>query len=357
MAYYGDNVGIIPLTDAAWISQKFKPGSHSGIDIGWHAVANCPVLAWQDGVVVDCGTGSEVGNFIVLQHEYSSGHRWTGYIHLLNKPNVRVGDKFRLGEAMGNALRNNTGSSSGTHLHMYLTKIVSKVTKYTWGTMKSNVIDPEPYLYYSKEFNTIYIDHDYWKKPLPDPVPEIVQPVERNEYKKQLIVHDNSLRVRTGPSLSRQSIGHLEKDKYYNYDRTEEAEGYTWYDLKDGEQWCAGIEELETLPYIEIVKPVERDTKKDQLISHTDNLRIRAGASLEAQTVGVIEPEAYYDWFNVVNADGYEWYDLADGKQWCAKIEEVEILPKEEENFILKKGEMLEVLEFTADSITFKRKV
>ena len=33
-------------------------------------------------VVVDCGSGAEVGNFIVIEHDYNDGHRWTGYIHL-----------------------------------------------------------------------------------------------------------------------------------------------------------------------------------------------------------------------------------------------------------------------------------
>ena len=169
MADYGKNVGIVPLTDAAGITQGFKKGSHYGIDIGWSSVAkdpNCKVLAWQDGKVVDCGFGKEVGNFIVVQHDYEDGHRWTAYIHLKDKPTVKKGSKVTFGKQMGNARRGTSGQSSGVHLHFYLTKVVSKVTKYTWGQMKAACINPVPYCYYDKKYNTEYISKD-WTKPLP----------------------------------------------------------------------------------------------------------------------------------------------------------------------------------------------
>ena len=117
----------------------------------------CPVLAWQDGFVVDCGYGSEVGNYIVVEHTYTDGKRWTGYIHLADTPSVKKGDKVSLGKQMGNARRGNTGVSNGEHLHLYLTSIVPIKTLYSWNTMLEKSIDPKPYLYWSKDFNTKFI--------------------------------------------------------------------------------------------------------------------------------------------------------------------------------------------------------
>lgn len=275
--HYPNEVGIIPLTDAAGITQEFKPGVHYGIDIGWSSVAatpNCEVLAWQDGVVVDCGKGSEVGNFLVIQHDYADGHRWTGYIHLQSLPSLKKGDKVYFGKPMGNARRGNSGDSGGVHLHFYLTRIVSKITKYTWGTMKSNCIDPKPFMYYSKDYNTLYISANSWKKALPAPLPDVVDPVERDVHADQLICHESNLRVRALPSLTGTVLGHLLKDKYYNY-------------------------------------------------------------------------------YEMVHADGYDWYKIADD-QYCAKIESLEILPKEPDELKLLKGDRLEVLEYDDSTVTFK---
>ena len=246
---YGNNVGIVPLTDAGGITQEFKPGKHYGLDIGYSSVANdpyCKVLAWQDGVVVDYGTGAEVGNYVVLQHDYTTGHRWTAYIHLKDKPNVKKNQKIEFGKQIGNARRGNSGKSGGIHLHFYLTRIVSKITKYTWGAMKSNCIDPKPYMYYSKEYNTEYISKS-WTKPLPDPVEPVTPPVERDPYKNQLICHEDNLRVRKSPSLTGEKIGHLEKDKYYNWSDTKNADNYEWCQIADA-QWVAKIESVEILP-------------------------------------------------------------------------------------------------------------
>lgn len=159
------NKGIIPLTDARGITKNYNYPSHKGIDIGWYITPNCPVLAWQNGVVVRKGYGSEVGNYIVVEHYYdeTDEKRWTGYIHLAYFPTVKVGDKVYLGKQMGNATRGSSGNSNGVHLHLYLTKCVPQRTPYTWDTMLANVTDPYEYLYYSKEYNTVYISQD-WKK-------------------------------------------------------------------------------------------------------------------------------------------------------------------------------------------------
>lgn len=241
---YGKNVGIVPLTDAAGITQPFKAGSHYGIDIGWHGIRNCDVLAWQDGKVAAKGYYSDTGYYVALEHNYSGNKRWTCYIHLNTAASVSVGQSVKLGQPIGR--RGSSGNSTGEHLHFYLTKEIKTSLSFSFSNLKANAVNPVPYLYYSKEYNTIYISPD-WTKPLPEPLPDIVQPVERDKHKDQLIVHDDGLRVRTSPSLSGENIGHLQKDKYYNFYEIVEAEGYKWYKLAD-RQYCAGIEELEVIP-------------------------------------------------------------------------------------------------------------
>lgn len=66
MSYYGDNVGLVPLKEAAGITKPFNWPSHKGVDLGWRTIHNTPVLAWQDGTVIDKGYGSEVGYFIEI---------------------------------------------------------------------------------------------------------------------------------------------------------------------------------------------------------------------------------------------------------------------------------------------------
>lgn len=326
--FYGNNVGIVPLTDAAGITQEFKAGKHYGLDIGWSSKANdpyCKVLAWQDGYVVDYGTGSEVGNFIVLQHDYDTGHRWTGYIHLKDKPNVKKGQKFQLGQQIGNARRGNTGQSGGIHLHLYLTKIVPKLTKYTWGAMKSNCIDPKPYLYYSKKYNTEYISA-CWTKELPEPITPVTPPVERDPFKNQLICHVDNLRVRKAPTLKGDKIGHLEKDKYYNWFETAEADEYEWYRIAEA-QWVAKIEELEILPKEEpkplypigtkviingaLYKSSNATTPSGSVSNKTTNVtRWAAGAKHPYNTTGDI---GWMDEASLKPAPLEEYYIVAEG--------------------------------------------
>lgn len=74
---------------------------------------------------------------------------------------------------------------------------------------------------------------------------EMTQPVERDEYKDQLEVKVDKLRVRTSPSLNGSILG-LATPGIYNYYETTVAEDYTWYRIADN-QWVAYNEEWETI--------------------------------------------------------------------------------------------------------------
>lgn len=338
MAFYGNNVGIVPLTDAAGITQGFKKGSHYGIDIGWYKEKYCSVLAWQKGKVIARGYTWDCGNYVCLEHSYSDNkHRWTCYIHLKETACVSVGQTVELGQKIG--VRGSTGKSTAPHLHFYLTEEFSAKLPFSWSNLKAKAINPVPYLYYDKRYNTIYISPTSWKKPLPDPIPEIVEPVERDLAKDQLICHEADLRVRKSPSLSGEKLGYLQKDKYYDFHGSKEADGYTWYQIAEN-QWVARIESVDILLKIEIVNPVERDENKDQLICSISNLRVRTAPNLKGEVLGFLKQNAYYDYFEESEADGYKWLKIAD-KQYVAKVDEVTLYPAIK-YYIVEKGDTLQ---------------
>lgn len=86
---------------------------------------------------------------------------------------------------------------------------------------------------------------------------ESVLPVERNENVPQIETTDESLRIRTEPSLNGEIVGHVQIG-YYNVLQQTEADGYTWYEISK-DRWCANI----TTNYLpsdssDIIKELER---------------------------------------------------------------------------------------------------
>ena len=330
MAFYGKNVGVVPLTDAAGITKVFNWPSHKGLDIGWYATQYCPVLAWQDGFVVDKGYGSEVGNYIVVEHTYTDGKRWTGYIHLVDTPSVKKGDKVTLGKQMGNARRGNSGVSNGVHLHIYLTKVVPIKTLYTWNTMLENCIDPKPYLYWSKEFNTQFIS-TAWTKELKKIV--YPQPVERNEKVHQVEIKSETRRLRAAPSINGMAYDDYCEKGFYNVYDMQEADGYTWAliaEIDDNKFWVA-VMSGEDLPAKVIIypTPIERDETKYQVDIKSDTRKLRVQPSLQAEAYDEMCKRGIYDVLKWETADGYDWALIAviDENEFWVAVMDGEDLP------------------------------
>lgn len=87
--------------------------THAGVDIGHPGGMGTPILAADDGVVVETGSRYPRGNYIVIDH----GNYYTLYAH--NQANrVSTGDTVKRGELI--ALMGNTGKTrgvTGVHLH------------------------------------------------------------------------------------------------------------------------------------------------------------------------------------------------------------------------------------------------
>ena len=82
---------------------------------------------------------------------------------------------------------------------------------------------------------------------------EPLNPVERNENVAQIETTDDTLRIRTEPSLEAEIVGHVQIG-YYNVLDSKENDGYTWYEIAK-DRWCADI----TTKYL----PVEEDFIKE----------------------------------------------------------------------------------------------
>ena len=68
---------------------------------------------------------------------------------------------------------------------------------------------------------------------------EPLNPVERNENVAQIETTDDSLRIRTQPSLEAEIVGHVQLG-FYDVLDTKENDGYTWYEISK-DRWCANI--------------------------------------------------------------------------------------------------------------------
>ena len=70
---------------------------------------------------------------------------------------------------------------------------------------------------------------------------EVTPNVERDEYKNQIEVKVDNLRVRKEPSVDGEVLGYA-KQGFYNFYEAKEADGYVWYNIDVG-QWIASSDE------------------------------------------------------------------------------------------------------------------
>ena len=79
--------------------------------------------------------------------------------------------------------------------------------------------------------------HAFRRKKETPPLPSITPNVEKDEYKDQLEVKIDNLRVRTIPTLDGEILGYA-KVGLYNYYEVIENDGYKWYRIAENE-WIA----------------------------------------------------------------------------------------------------------------------
>ena len=97
----------------------------------------------------------------------------------------------------------------------------------------------------------------------PEPTPVITPNVPKDEFKNQIEVIVEKLRVRVTPRLDGEIIGYANIG-LYNYLETTESYGYTWYRISDN-NWIASNEEWT------IVHPAKTKESTVQITGKTDN--------------------------------------------------------------------------------------
>lgn len=184
--------------------------NHLGIDIVGKNYTIDTVLAHTSGTVVLIQTGqvnnqgstgnASYGNFVKINH--GNGY-YTLYAHL-NNVSVKVGDKVKIGQELGEM--GNTGNSYGSHTH--------------FEVFKNNVrVNPLEYL-----------DKDLFNS--------VTESVTRDENKNQLRVNVDNLRVRKEASINSEIIGAAKQNAIYNFYEKVNQDGYIWYRIDDNE-WVA----------------------------------------------------------------------------------------------------------------------
>lgn len=256
-------VFLAPCRDGA-VTKHFSKGSHWGIDIGWSEDKTCPILAIQDGKVVDNFYSDSCGYSIVLQHDYQDGtHRWSAYIHLNKRSDKPIGYRVKQGDQIGN--KGNTGKSNGYHLHIGVSDLTTKM--YNWETMKSLCnFDIEPYFYRWKNVEYIgswfesmdYIENHQVKYPYP---------VERNEEIDQVQVLIDYLYLRDEPNGN--AYADFTIKGIYNILDKQQAGNYNWYKIGEGFWIASGGSRTKDLP--------SNQSREAQLEKQVEELQSKIG--------------------------------------------------------------------------------
>jgi len=140
--------------------QQFGLKAHNGIDL--RAYHGQPIYAAHDGEVVYAGVDSKEGWGVVVRTteplEYDGGVAYIKsiYWHLIKTIPVKVGQKVTAGDLIGYS--DNTGASTGDHLHFCIKPQAKGENDWTWwNTTQENgyngAIDPTPYFnkYYAQD--------------------------------------------------------------------------------------------------------------------------------------------------------------------------------------------------------------
>lgn len=126
---------------------------HNGMD--FYALDGFPIYAAHDGEVTFCGEDGSAGLGVVIRtlepKEYGENKVYFKSIYWHIKKGsfkVKAGDIVKAGHLI--ALADNTGLSTGAHLHFGLKPVLKGETDWSWYNIEQNngymgAIDPMPY--------------------------------------------------------------------------------------------------------------------------------------------------------------------------------------------------------------------
>ena len=186
-----------------------------------------------------------------------------------------VGREFSGGE--GFFQMGDKGYATGIHTHIQISQSSdTSWYKNEYGVYQfNNEYDPSD-CYFVDDTNILEGYGLNWRTTAD--LPLITPNVERDEYKDQIEVKVDNLRVRTQPSLNGNILGYATAG-FYNYYETVEADGYVWYKIADS-QWIAYNEEWETVYPKKVDEYIQfkvLDKKEDYVLIDLGQVWIKKG--------------------------------------------------------------------------------
>ncbi|MFB4164562.1 murein hydrolase activator EnvC [Alteribacillus sp. JSM 102045] len=109
---------------------------HHGTDIGQGGRSNVPIVAAEDGTVVQAKYMNGYGNTVMISHRVDGKQVTTLYAHM-SSISASAGESVSKGDKIG--MMGNTGASQGPHLHF-------EVHEGPWNGSKSNSVNPRNYV-------------------------------------------------------------------------------------------------------------------------------------------------------------------------------------------------------------------
>jgi hypothetical protein len=204
--------------------KKWGYAGHNGVDYG---IPNgTPINAAADGTISQISfENGGYGNYVKIAHQDGSKTYYTYYAHLASAA-VAAGQKVKAGQVVGYS--NNTGASTGPHLHFGL-KIEGENPAY------KSYVDPMPY------FSDAGGD-DGGSSSVPQP-----EGVSLPDLKFEVTYE--VLNVRNGPGVEYSIVGQLNKGMQFT-SKTLDSRS-VWVEVEPG-KWCAL--QFDGFTYLKIVE-------------------------------------------------------------------------------------------------------
>lgn len=185
---YAPFINKVFTITSKWWTERVNPVTgkteiHRGLDIA--TGANDPVYSMLTGRVIDLGTTSTAGNYIIIADDNPSSGFFgfaTRYLHLKELPSFNVGDRINLCQQVG--IEGASGQVTGIHLHVEMQNIYLHNWHWYFSNNKSDYIDPTLFMGIDN------VEHTQW-------LWEGITPIPTTKYKKfKWVLYANKIRNR-----------------------------------------------------------------------------------------------------------------------------------------------------------------